>query len=105
MAEPMPSLEDQARKRAVARKKQETRDRFKPLLFIVATFGAWWLIILLANVAITCVPDGAPCGTAGPLVPSMNMSIPHWVLIIISVIAALWVSKMMVYPNRDFADQ
>ena len=70
------------------------------------TLGAWWLIIRLANLVITCVPGGGkPCGIAEPLIPSTNMSRPEWVLILISVIAALWVSKMMVYPNRDFEDQ
>jgi hypothetical protein len=94
-----------AEARAIRRKNQERRDRFKPLVFIVATLAAWWLITLLANVVITCVPGGAPCGAAGPLIPSMTMSRPQWALVLMSVIAALWVSKMMVYPNRDFADQ
>lgn len=91
--------------RAALRKAREKWDPVRPLGFIVVALAAWWLILLLANLAITCVPGGAPCGPAGPLVPSMTMSRPQWILILISVVAALWVSKMMIYPNRDFADQ
>ena len=91
--------------RAAARKKQETIDRFKPLLFIIATLTAWSVIIVLANVAVTCVPGGDACSAAGPFTPSTPMSRLQWVLTLVSGVAALWVSRMMVYPSREFPHQ
>jgi hypothetical protein len=104
---PQQSADDAKRQeeRAKARRMRERLDRFKPLLFIVVTLASWWFIILLANVTITCVPGGLPCGAPGPLIPSLTMSRAEWALVLIAVIAALWVAKMMVYPNRDFEDQ
>jgi hypothetical protein len=97
--------DEEDKTRARARARQENINRFKPLLFIVATLGAWWLIIMLANAAVTCVPGGYKCGVDGPFSPTTQMSNFKWVFTLISAGAALWVSKMMVYPSREFPNQ
>jgi hypothetical protein len=84
---------------------EEQVKRFKPLLFIIATLAAWSFIIVLANVAVTCVPGGDACSAAGPFTPSTPMSRLQWVLTLVSGCAALWVARMMVYPSREFPSQ
>ena len=84
---------------------EEQVNRFKPLLFIVATLAAWSLIIVLANVAVTCVPGGDACSAAGPFTPTTPMTRLQWVLTLVSGCAALWVARMMVYPSREFTSQ
>ncbi|HTL02135.1 MAG TPA: hypothetical protein VL243_07910 [Vicinamibacterales bacterium] len=81
---------------------EEQIKRIKPILFIIATLAAWSLIIVLANVAVTCVPGGDPCSAAGPFTPSTPMTTLKWVLTLASGIASLWVSRMMVYPSKEF---
>ena len=49
---------------------EEQANRIKPLLFIIATLAAWSFIIVLANVAVTCVPGGDACSAAGPFTPT-----------------------------------
>ena len=84
---------------------EEQVNRFKPLLFIIATLAAWSFIIVLANVAVTCVPGGDACSAAGPFTPTTPMTRLQWVLTLVSGCAALWVSRMMVYPSREFPSQ
>jgi hypothetical protein len=86
---------------AAEQRAQEKGSAVKPLLFIVATLGAWWLILVLANITVTCVPGGEPCRGSWPLTPAMQMTWLQWTVILISVVAALWVARSLVYPTKD----
>jgi lysylphosphatidylglycerol synthetase-like protein (DUF2156 family) len=73
------------------------------LLFIVITFAAWWLIMLLANVVIGCVPIAPGCHVTWPLTPE-KASILGWVIIVIAVFAALLIAKLVVYPEEKYPE-
>lgn len=107
-------------KRLIAAQQRRKSGRSKPLNFVLWTLGAWWLLTVLADIVITCVPGGAPCRVpyllariaglrhvfSADLPPAGTAAMAQltkyeWPLLILSLIAALWVARARVYPETD----
>ena len=114
---------DRETRLAAARRRRKS-GRTKPFLFVLITLGAWWLLSVLADVVITCVPGGAPCRvpylisrisspqaifTANDQLsssaPLAQLTRYEWPLLLLALFAALWVARAMVYPASDDAGE
>lgn len=99
-------------------------NRWKPFKFVTAALVAWWLLAVLADLVITCVPGGAPCrayswaagfwrivnAIRGNVVAASSSGVASltrydWVVLLLALLAALWVAKAYVYPAADGADE
>ena len=119
-------VDDDARaKRLAAVRALRKANRWKPLKFVTAALVAWWLLAVLADLVITCVPGGAPCrayswaagfwrivnAITGNVVVAAGgsgaagLTRYDWVLLLLALVAALWVAKAYVYPAADGADE
>ena len=112
-------------KRLVAARARFRASKSKPAWFVVWTLGAWWVLSVLADMVITCVPGGAACRAPqlvdsgrrilasitgrpfqippGPQTPPMTRY--DWALLLLALVAALWVAKAKVYPDADDAGE
>jgi hypothetical protein len=108
-------------KRLIEAQARRRSGRGKPFRFVMLTLGVWWLVSVLADLVITCVPGGAPCRAPHVVARVITVArdilsgsapgsgaqaaVPwskyEWPLLIISLIAALWVAKAKVYPDTD----
>lgn len=107
--------------RLLAARRQRARNKVKPFYFVMITIGMWWLVWLLSDLVITCVPGGEACRLpylvnrvfaifAGP--PPMPgkaaaaaLTKYEWPLLVVALLAALWVAKAKVYPASDATDE
>jgi hypothetical protein len=72
----------------------------QPFLFIVVAMFAWWLMVALANVALTNIPGGGRTPGTGPLVPPYAFSqVMLWIAFGVSGAAALVVATIAVYGD------
>lgn len=112
-------------KRLAAARRRRKSGRTRPFLFVLITLGAWWLLSVLADVVITCIPGGAPCRVpyligriaspqtiftaSNPLpnsgAPLAQLTRYEWPLLLLALFAALWVARAMVYPANDDAGE
>ena len=107
-------------KRLIEAQELRKRSKTKPLQFVLLTLGAWWLLTVLADIVITCVPGGASCRVpyllakiaglrdvfSADLPPAgtaamVQLTKYEWPLLILSFLAALWVARAKVYPETD----
>ena len=113
--------DDEKKQRLVAAQARFKASKRKPALFVLGTLAAWWVLSVLGDIVITCVPGGAACRAPqliagvrrilasiagrslqlppGPQTPTLT---PYdWGLLILALIAAVWVAKSWIYPDAD----
>ena len=100
--------EAEKEERRVAARLERRKGRRRPFYFVILALGAWWLLAVLADVVITCVPGGPPC-RAPQIADSINRLITparwsefsqagatgalskyEWPLLLLALVAALW---------------
>lgn len=117
---------DDRKKRLIEERELRKRNKRKPLMFVLVTLGAWWLLSVLADIVITCVPGGPPCrlpyliarivgprsifNSNNPLPDQATAAVAQltryeWPLLLLGLLAALWVAKAKVYPKTDDAGE
>ena len=100
--------------------------RWKPVGFVVATLVLWWAIGSAGYVVVKCIPGGDACPFRNSpglgLVSAAEASVPpgtptgaaatqgrrwwpevtkHDWLVFLSLVTALWVAKVAIYPYED----
>ena len=114
--------DDAKKQRLAAAQARFKASKTKPALFVLGTLAAWWVLSVLGDIVITCVPGGAACRApqlvaggrkiltslsgglplqlpAGPQTPTLTRY--DWGLLILALLAAVWVAKSWVYPDAD----
>lgn len=92
-------------KRLAAVRARRNANRWKPFTFVLLSLLAWWVLATAADIVTTCVPGGAPCRVPWRSSPATGFTWHDWVLLMLSLVAALWVAKAAVYPAADGADE